>query len=198
MLTRFDATEFSNVSHGAPTLEMGIAFLHEKTGLSAIPMPTSPDDPNWSAILHTHSGAVIEVVAPNPDHRGLDHLRSELARLTVPQLVVWSVQTPDFDAVAAAASALDHPVEQVVAHQFDRDGYKQSFKLGRLGPGENMIRPFVTGCDFPLVYPERPDPECLATALHLTTWDAPPINRLLAGLGLDLRAQSGPPSLRLD
>lgn len=198
LINRFGATEFENIALGAPTLEMGIAFLHDKTGLVATPLPWPDDPPNRSAVLHTRSGAVIEVVGPNPHHNGLNHLGVELAQLPVPQLITWSVQTADFDAAADVAAALNHPVEQAMEFDFDLDGFKQSMKVARLGPGEDMTRPFLTFHKVPPVYPETPDAQCLATALHLTAWEGPPLSRLLDGLGLDLRAQSGPPSLRLD
>ncbi|MEJ6391138.1 hypothetical protein [Gymnodinialimonas ulvae] len=198
LLTPFGATEFENIGLGAPTLEAGIAFLHDKTGLMAMPLPAPDDAPNLSAVLHTHSGAVIEVIAPNPDHKGLNHLGAELSKLRLPELIIWSVQVRDFDIASDLVAQLNHPVEVVQAHHIDVDGFRQSMKVGRMGPGEDMTRPFLTCHDVPPVYPVARDPQCLATALHLTHWEVPPLNRLLDGLGLGLRATPGAPSLRLD
>jgi hypothetical protein len=198
LVTRFGATEFESVGLGAPSLEVGIAFLLEKTGLTATPLPSAQGAWNSSAVLHTHSGAVIEVLAPHPDFRGLNHLGAELARLPLPQLVFWTVQTPDFDAAVQQTAALGHPLEQTQTQTIDVDGFRQSGKIGRLGPGENMIRPVLSAQDVPPTYPIPPDPACTATALHLSHWEAPPLNRLLDGLGLTLRATPGAPSLRLD
>lgn len=198
LLNPFGATEFENVGLGAPTLEAGIAFLHDKTGLTATPVPVADGAWHRTAVLHTLSGAVIEVVAPDPDFRGLNHLHAELAKLRVPQLLFWSLQVRDFDIAADMAAQLAHPVEAVLAHHLDQDGFRQSFKLARLGPGEDMIRPFLTAPDHPTTFPFPPAPLCLATALHLTHWEVPPLNRLLDGLGSSLRATPGAPSLRLD
>ena len=198
LVTRFGATEFENICLGAPSLEVGIAFLHEKTGLTATPLPSAQGAWNRSAVLHTSSGAVIEVLAPHPDFRGLNHLGAELARLTLPQLVAWTVRTADFDAAVQHAAALGHPLEQTQTQRIDLNGFRQSARIGRLGPGENMIRPFLSAHDVPPAYPTPPDPACTATALHLAHWEAAPLNRLLDGLGLTLRANPGTPSLRLD
>jgi hypothetical protein len=198
LVTRFGATEFESICLGAPSLEVGIAFLFEKTGLAATPLPSAPGAWNRSAVLHTRSGAVIEVLAPHPDFRGLNHLGAELARLTLPQLVFWTVQTPDFDAAVQQTAALGHPLEQTQTQRIDTDGFRQSVRIGRLGPGENMIRPFLSAHDVPPAYPSAPDPACTATALHLTHPEAAPLNRLLDGLGLTLRATPGAPALRLD
>ncbi len=198
LLNPFGATEFENISLGAPTLEIGIAFLHDLTGLTATPLPYPDEAMNHSAVLHTQSGAVIEVIAPKPAFRGVNHLGAELSKLRLPELIGWSVQVRDFDIASDLVAQLNHPVEVVQAHSIDMDGFRQSMKAGRLGPGEDMIRPILTCHDAPPVYPVARDPQCLATALHLTHPEMPPLNRLLDGLGLDLRATSGPPSLRLD
>lgn len=197
LINTFGATEFENVGLGAPTLEMGIAYLHDLTGVAPIPLPAN-ETMNLSAVLHTHSGAVIEVVAPNPAFVGLNHLGDELARLRQPELIFWSLQARDFDVVSDYVAQLGHPVENVLAPSIDIDGYRQSMKLGRLGPGEDMVRPVLTCHDMPPVYPHDAKPQCLATAFHLTHYDAPPLNRLLDGLGSGLRATPGAPSLRVD
>ena len=198
LLNTFGATEFESVVLGAPSLEAGIAFLRDKTGLTATPLPTPDGAWNRSAILRLTTGAHVEVLAPNLGHHHRNHLGVELTKFRQPQLIVWTVQTRDFTTAGDVAASLDHPFEEVQTTTIDEGDFKQSGKVARLGPGENMLRPFISAYDFPTVFPGDTAATCLATALHLSEWDAPRLNRLMAGLGLTLKATTGEPALRLD
>jgi len=198
LINRYGPTEFESVTLGAPTLEMGIAYLFEKTGLLATPLPSPADAWSRSAILLTQAGSVIEVLAPDPGAKTSDLIAPELAALKEPQLVFWTVNVRDFSLAAEQAKALDHPVERMQDYAIDVDGRKQAGTVGRLGPGENWIRPVLSFTAFRPVYPGLPQAQCVATGFHLTDWEVPPLNRMLDGLDMRLRATPGAPSLRLD
>ena len=198
LLRAYGGTEFANVVLGAPVQALGVAWFADLTGVKPVIVPPWPDDWAVSAGLPLVRGGVVEVLAPDPNHRGFVRMKPRFEALTRPELVFWHVETTDLDRFADIAPAVGVPIERTREIDEETARSRRRGRVGIIRPGYRAPRPFV-------VHWTRYDPggrlgqpACTATRFAVTDWEAPPLNRLFDAIGLSLRAEPGPPSITLD
>ena len=87
---------------GAPDLDVGIAWLEQRTGVRAQVGGSHPGVGTRNALVSLGSRQYLEIIAPDPAQSAFN-FNLDLRRLPAPRLVTWAVSTPDIDAAVAAA-----------------------------------------------------------------------------------------------
>ena len=78
---------------GAPTLEQGIAWLEERTGVRAAPGGSHPGLGTWNALASLGPAQYIEVIAPDPSQPGVATFYAPRLRdLREPRIVTWAAR----------------------------------------------------------------------------------------------------------
>lgn len=190
-------TEFDHVVLATRDTRLGAGWLADLTGADPVVTEPEPGEWYWSAALPLQHGAMLEMLGPNPDHRGFHPLKATLSRYTTPEPLFWHLATADFDRFLAQAAKLGAPVERIEHLDNDSPNGRRTYSRGILGPGFRTVRPCVIEWK---ARPDRPgmsDPVCRATRFELRTPDAAKLNTIFEGLDLSLRAEQGPQFIAL-
>ena len=193
--------EFDHVALGVRDTRKGADWLASRTGARVV--MTEPEEGQWywSAVLPLPDGAMLEVLGPNPAHRGFHLLKAILGEYETPAPVFWHLATGDFDRFRAVAKAAGSPVERVERLDNDSPHGRRTYTRGIVGPGFRTTRPCVIQW---IARPDRPgfrgEPECRVVDFSLTSPKAADLNRTFEAFALELRATEGPEclSIRLD
>jgi hypothetical protein len=194
LVETFGATEFESVAIAAPTLALGMAWLAEKTSVAPVPVPSGPEDWCETAILRLTDGSVIELCAPNPDHRPYNALKARVAELDLPEVLHWSISVKDLDRLDGVLKSVDRSIGH--RHRFESE--RAAMTVGYIGPGVDMVYPFSVQWERRPTLSEVPQSPCIPTQLILTHREVPPFNRTLDAIGLRIRATPGQPAIRLE
>lgn len=84
---------------GCKTLDEGIAFVEEHTGVRAAVGGVHPGRGTWNALASLGKRSYLEIIAPDPKQQNPPWLPM-LPTLSEPRLVGWVVQTDDIEAAA--------------------------------------------------------------------------------------------------
>jgi hypothetical protein len=78
---------------GAPTLESGIAWLEERTGVRATPGGSHPGLGTWNALASLGPRQYLEIIAPDPAQQGIETFYVPgLRAFPRPRLATWAAQ----------------------------------------------------------------------------------------------------------
>lgn len=81
---------------GAPTLESGIEWLEERTGVRAAAGGSHPDLGTWNALASLGPRQYVEVIAPDPDQPGIETFYVPgLREFLEPRVVTWAARVDD-------------------------------------------------------------------------------------------------------
>ena len=81
---------------GAPTLETGIAWLEERTGVRAATGGSHPGLGTWNALASLGSRQYLEIIAPDPAQPHVDTFYVPgLRKLRQPAIVTWAARRDD-------------------------------------------------------------------------------------------------------
>lgn len=101
-------TLIDHIVIAAPTLESGIAYVHDQLGVMPVPGGSHVKMGTHNYLLKLGDGVYLEVIAPDPGLPApsrprwfaLDHLKSEHK----PRLLTWVARTTDLDAAKEKAT----------------------------------------------------------------------------------------------
>ena len=184
--------EFDHVALGAHDTEAGARWLAEKTGASVMKFEPEAGQWYWSNALPLPHGALLEVIGPNPAHRGFHPIKELLKRYETPTPFFWHLGTTDFAKFCAVAKSAGARVERVERIEQDTRYGRLAYTRGVVGPGFRSTRPCVIHWECRPDYPElKTRPQCQVVDFALASPRAAELNCLLAELGLGLRASDG-------
>lgn len=84
---------------GAPTLEGGIAWLEERTGVRAARGGAHPGLGTWNALASLGPTQYLEIIAPDPNQPGVDPFYVPgLRDFRVPRVAGWAARSDDLHA----------------------------------------------------------------------------------------------------
>lgn len=197
VLTRASGWPLDHIGLGTASIDAGVAWLAERTGVEARILPPEPGQWYRSAALPIGPDSSIEVLAPNPEHRGANPMKYVLSRCRTPQLLFWYVAVRDFDAFMQAARDAGVRVEGV--QRFNPPaGEGPAYDRGWVGPGFLSQRPCV------IQWRRREhwnDHEaattCALQRFELRHPDGERLSKLLGELGIPMAVETGPPDLAL-
>lgn len=198
LIRKCGPTEFDHVVLGTRDTREGAAWIAEKTGVA--PVLTDPEPGQWyhSAALPLGDGAMLEILGPNPAHRGFHPFKTLLAALDPPELIFWHLGTEDFDAFCAAAAAAGAPVERIEEISSEGRHGRRAYRRGVVRPGFRSVRPCVIEWTARPIHPEMSNPTCAARRFAVHDPAPEKLNHLFEALGLDLRATAGPQKMSLE
>ncbi|MEM9247847.1 MAG: VOC family protein [Pseudomonadota bacterium] len=189
---------FDHVALGVSDTEAGAAWLHARTGAAVF--ATEPEEGQWywSAVMPLPDGASLEVIGPNPAHRGFHPIKEHLLSLETPSLLFWHLGTDHFDSFCNVAAQVGAPVERIEHLDTESPYGRRVYTRGIVGPGFRSTRPCV------ICWKTRPRPpgaegpaQCAVTGFALTSPKYSALNRLLDALDLPMRAKEGPEAIAL-
>ncbi len=195
--TSVDGCPVDHIAVGVPDTEAGIAWLRALTGAEPYLTDPAPRQWYWSGALHLGSGRFLEVLGPNPAHRGFHPLKQTIRGFGTPRPIFWYVATPDFGVFSAKAKAAGAPVERVETVRHGRGGHAVDYTRGVLGPGFRSERPCV------IEWRARPDrshqdQSCRLSRFSVTSPIAAELNHQFQALGINLEVGNGPAALRAE
>jgi hypothetical protein len=193
---RGPAHAIDHVGIGSANLDTGIAFVAERTGVTAARGGVHPGRGTQNALMSL-GGAYLEIIAPTPDAPPGGETEG-LRALATPQPVFFAVRSNDLEATARLLSA--HGFETTTP----RDG-------SRRRPDGSVLRwrtmdvkglngaPFFIQWDAAAPHPSTTSPwGCTLRSLEIVARDPAPLRKLLESLGLEIGVRSGEgPSLGL-
>lgn|GEM_PF-3759172 len=190
-------TEFDHVALGTHDTQKGVAWLANLTGAEPVITEPEPGQWYWSAALPLNDGAMLEMLGPNPDHRGFHPLKALLARFQAPEPFFWHVATSDLGRFVAAVKQAGAPVERIEHLDSETPDGRRTYSRGVVGPGFRTVRPCVIQWISKVDRPGLRRPLCRATGFALRCPKPDRLNRVLEAIGLQLRATDGPQRLDL-
>lgn len=191
ILTRDGGLHVDHVALAVPDMPRALERVARDTG--AEPFSTSPEPGQWywSGALALGHHTFLEILGPNPHHRGLHPLKELIASYAGPRVLFWYVATDDLESFAAHACRHGAPLERREAVDSEGADGRTAYERAVLGPGFLSQRPCVIAWH---ARPERPgiDESCRLLALRLCHPDAARLNALFQHLGIAQRVERGP------
>lgn len=191
VLTRGHGFPVDHIALAVPETQAGVRHVEDLTGVRPYFTKRDPKDFYWSGAVAIAEDSFLEVIGPNPDHRGFHPFKSAMAGLKQPTLMFWYVATDDFDVfarrVAAAGARLDHVVTVDAATSANKSDYTRAV----IGPGFLAQRPSVI--EWRKRSAARPaEAQCRLTDFFLSLPEPDELNALFAALGINVAVARGP------
>ena len=190
ILLRGHGLPVDHIALATPDVERGVAYVESLTGVVPTPTTRNPKHFFWSAGLSIGEDSFLEVIGPNPDHRGVHPLKSFMAGLTAPTLLFWYLATDDFAACRRRVEALGETLKMVVTVSEDESVDGADYTRGAIGSGFSSQRPgLIEWRRHSLDHGS--DQGCRLTEIKLCHPQPEAVNALFEGLGVDLVVETG-------
>lgn len=180
--------------YATPDLQIGVERVERMLGVRASPGGQHPGRGTRNALLSLGPGAYLEIIGPDPDQPppaqprpfGIDDLKE-------PRLVTWAAKGKDLEQLASTAQSRGVKLGDVTSGSRRRgDGVMLSWRYTdpRTVVADGVVPFFID-------WGKTPHPATTATqgaslvALRAEHPDAEQVQRMLSGLGLDLKVQPG-------
>ncbi len=196
ILTRSHGLQLDHIALAGRDTEQSLAWLQKKTGAQPFTTEAEPGQWYWSGGLPLGEDSFLEVLGPNPAHRGFHPLKQLILGFDEPQLLFWYVATDDFDALAGRANAAGVPIERVETIDFERHGARVAYKRGIVGPGFLSERPCVIEWRH-RAQRDHADHSVRLSGFELSHPLADEMNAVHQVLGIDIAVLRGPSWLSL-
>lgn len=189
------AADLDHIMWGARDLDAGIAFLEARTGVRAVFGGVHPKRGTRNALLSLGKRQYLEILALDPAQTNAQDARAkELEHLAAPRILTWAAATRDIDALDKKLRAAGLETSGVIPGAREKpDGTVLRWKTLAVGEQDEDVVPFVIEWDPASRHPSVDSPGgCTIRELRLEHPDSAKINRLLAAMGLRVRARQGP------
>jgi hypothetical protein len=123
----------------------GVAYFESLTGIKARLNPAESSAPFRSASVRIGEKCFLEILGPNPDHKGIHPLKSLLRAFKEPTLWFWYIRTDDFEELQKKIEGAGRRVEQKTKMEMD-DTRSDEFAphiRGSIGPGFDPVYPNI-------------------------------------------------------
>lgn len=187
-------TSLDHLVVGVPSLDEGVAWLAEATGVQAGGGGRHPGWGTHNALASLGDGAYLELIARDPTAVGVGPLPFGLASVhEAPRLLGWALRTLHLDATVASARAAGHdPGEPVPMQRRTQDGCVLSWRLTPPSAAGGPVPFLIDWGDTP--HPSTTTPTGLSlTRLGLVDPEPAALRRRLRALGVvDVPVTTGP------
>jgi len=92
-----DKIQYDHFLLGCSSLETGIQFMKDKTGIEAVKGGKHPNIGTHNALLSLGEKVYLEIIAPDPEAKSLIEAYSFLKEMTTPTLFMWAARTDKMD-----------------------------------------------------------------------------------------------------
>lgn len=188
-------SRIDHLVYATPDLAQGIQRVEQLLGVRAIPGGQHPGAGTRNALISLGDQTYLEIIGPDPDQpKPSRPRRFSIDELKSPRLVTWAAKETDLAQVVANAKRLGVELGQVQSGSRRRpDGMMLSWKLTisqELNAG-GVIPFFIDwgNTDHPAASLPK---GCRLISLSAEHPDASRVQRVLAGLGLELAVKPGP------
>lgn len=178
------------------TLE-GVKWIEKLTGAQPSIHDPEPGQWYWSAALSIGSKCKLEIIGPNPKHKGFHIMKQWFYTLKKPTIAFWYLSTNNFSKVQKIIDDNGYVMERVEVIKFkDENGSMVDYTRGMIGKGFVSERPQI------IEWREKPlrkalDTRCKLKKIELFHNDADSLNDLLNELGTDIFIKSGKPFINV-
>ena len=197
VLPRAHGFALDHIALGVPDMQRALEQIARDTGAEPYATEPEPGQWYWSGALALGPDAFLEILGPNPQHRGFQPVKELISSYSSPRLLFWYVATDDFGRFTERVEAAGAPMERVERVDFERDGVRTDYTRGVIGPGFVTQRPCVIEWRS---HEERigVDRRCQLTCLRLRHPEAAAMNELFARVGIDQAVEEGPSWIALE
>ena len=196
VLKRGHGFPVDHIALAVPDTEGGVRYVEELTGVKPTLTKSDPKDFYWSAALGIGEDSFLEVIGPNPDHKGIHPFRSYMAGMTEPAVMFWYVATDDFDAFAKRVEAAGETLSNIVTVDPATSANGSDYTRAGIGNGFETQRPNVIEWRKRSVE-QSTDIECRMTGFSLSHPKPEALNKLFEALGIDAVVEKGPSHIGL-
>ena len=180
--------------YATPDLQVGVKRVERLLGVVASPGGQHPGRGTRNALLSLGPGAYLEIIGPDPDQPPPAQPRPfGIDRLKEPKLVTWAAKGKDLEQLASTAQSRGVKLGDVTAGSRRRgDGVLLSWRYTdpRIVVADGVVPFFID-------WGKTPHPATTATpgaslvTLRAEHPEAERVQKMLTGLGLDLKVQQG-------
>ena len=188
------AAQIDHVVIGVPNLESAVTEIERLTGVRPVLGGSHPGRGTHNALLSLGHGGYLELIAPQPGAKKTTD-NADLSSLKEPTPVDWAVATVAAEPVVASLRALhfDPGAPEAGSRKTPSGGLLQwrTFGLNDALMGAPFFIEWKSGSP----HPSTTSPSgCSLVALRIASPDAAALQRLVAGLGLDVGVSLAPVS----
>jgi hypothetical protein len=183
---------------GCPTLESGIAFVEQRTGVRAAFGGVHPGRGTENALLSLGTRRYLEIIAPDPKQGRVEQF-SIITELKEPRLIGWAAHPGDLDALSKKLGEEGVALEGPRAGSRARpDGRVLHWKTLNLKEDGSGLLPFFIEWSADSPHPSADAPKgCSLARFEAATPDPEALSKQIALLGLDLAVvKADKPQLR--
>ncbi|MEM9168486.1 MAG: VOC family protein [Pseudomonadota bacterium] len=191
VLTRGHGFQVDHIGLAVPDTQEGVRYVEDKTGVAPVLTARDPGEFYWSGALGIGADSFLEIIGPNPDHRGVQPFKSVLAGLREPVLMFWYVATDDFNAFAKRVKDAGARLDQIVDVDPGDNVNGADYTRAIIGPGFVSQRPSVIEWRNRSVE-QTAESSCTLTAFSMSLPDPSEINALFRTLGINVAVGDGP------
>ena len=191
VLTRGHGFPVDHIALAVPDTQAGVRYVEELTGVRPQLTRRDPKDFYWSGALGIGEDSFLEVIGPNPDHRGVQPFKSMMAALKQPTLMFWYVATDDLDVFARRVAAAGARLEHIVKVNPETRANKSDYTRAVIGPGFISQRPSVIEWRRRSIE-QSSDVQCRLVDFSLRLPEPDELNALFDALGIDVAVDRGP------
>ena len=171
---------------GAASLDDGIAWVEERTGVRPAPGGSHPGRGTRNALLSLGGRHYLEVIAPDPAQTATSDRLRDLRVLTHPRIFNWAVNTNEIDALAERLRARNLAATSVVpGSRRTLDGRTLAWKTLGVDSPAGPLAPFFIQWNAGVAHPSETSPAgCRLRAMRFEHPDPDMIRGALEQLGL--------------
>lgn len=188
---------------GCSNLDVGIAFVEQRTGVRAVVGGVHPNMGTMNALLSLGAGHYLEIMAPDPSasavqQSAMDQLNM-LKGLTTPRLTRWAIQSRNVEALAKKLH--NAGIETVALQPGSRkrpDGRVLSWKRLILADDHHGLLPFFIEWSAESVHPSSDAPAgCRIERFSAAAQNPAELSKIFHRIGVDMHVEHGEtPQLR--
>ncbi len=206
-----DKLQYDHFLLGGSSLEAGIQFMKDKTGIEAVRGGKHPHIGTHNALLSLGEKVYLEIIAPDPDANSLIEAYTFLKEMNTPAIFMWAARTDKMDDLLKRVQAAGYKNSGISPGSRQRaDASILKWRSLSVETGINSVVPFFIewdksskhpaidspkGCTIKSFEIEYPDPEKIKDVFTQLQIDVPLKKGTKASLQLKINSPKGTVSL---
>ena len=196
VLKRGHGFPVDHIALAVPDTEGGVRYVEQLTGVKPTLTKSDPKDFYWSAALGIGEDSFLEVIGPNPDHKGVHPFKSFMAGLKEPAVMFWYIATDGFDAFVRRVELAGETLSNIVTVDPETSANDSDYTRAGIGKRFETQRPNVIEWRKRSVE-QSTDIQCRMTGFSLSHPKPDALNGLFEALSIDAVVKKGPSRIGL-
>jgi hypothetical protein len=202
-----DKLQYDHFLLGCSSLDAGIQFIKDKTGIEALKGGKHPHIGTHNALLSLGEKVYLEIIAPDPEAKSLINEYAFLKEMSAPALIMWAARTDNMDDLLKRVQQAGYKNSGISPGSRQRaDGTVLKWRSLSVETGINSVVPFFIewdkssrhpsidspkGCSVDNFEIEYPEPEKLKAVFTQLQIDVPLKKGIKASLQLKINSPKG-------